>query len=183
MPEIASSLPEHDRILRPASSTIERIGFFCSRNWAPLVVILVVLCTVAAGVSLALYSETGRLSLPVLVATFLISSAVFAIVTFPWRPFSPARRWMIRAALSTASDDERVALLSELRQRHGHASEDHPLTTLDLCNIFDDVRARFGEKALRKQARLADAKRQQGDVLQGTLHESRDFCSQRQRRC
>lgn len=172
MTEIASSLPEHDRILRPDSTTIERIGFFCLRHWAPLVVALVVLCTVAAGVSLALFSETGRFPLPVLVGAILILSTVFAILTFPWRPLSLARPWMIRAALSTASDDERIALLSELRQHQGRASADHPLPTLELCNIFDDVRARFGEQAMRKHARLAEAKRQQGDLLQGRLHES-----------
>ena len=164
-----ASLSGEPCIARPTSSRLECAAFFIVRKWpwlcfaAAFLVLAVAIIALVAAIKLG--SENVRLS-PLQSSTLIaLPALLLGIGIMPWQQNRPAPPWLIRAALSSATDEER-AFLYERLQRHGQSQfETKPLDVQALVRFFDSAREEYGQRAIRKRERKDRAKAHQEDVL------------------
>lgn len=161
-------------IARPKTTRIERIAFSVFRHWrwAGIVVssmltagMMLLSITLAAG----LHAEEPILSgtIGFLLAILLIAVPVWHVSRLELRA---ATGWMIRAALATATDNERAFLFERLLQlatsewRHG------PIASGALFDLFKESRLGFGERVRGKRELLIADRDKQVDLLRNLAH-------------
>ena len=164
-----SSLSSKTHIARPDSSRIERAAFFIVRKWpwmcmaAAVVVLAVAIIALAAAIRLG--SENVGLS-PLHFSTIIaLPALLLGVGIVPWQHNRPAPAWLIRTALSTATDEERVALFARLQDRARSQFETEPLDIQALVQFFDSAREKYGQRAIGKRERKDRAKAHQEDVM------------------
>lgn len=151
----ASGLPF---IARPATTVIERIAFSVIRHWrwTGIVVssmltagIMMLSITLAAGLDAEESIRSGYISF--LFAILLVGVPVWHVSRLELRA-APA--WMIRAALATATDNERAFLFERLLQLGTSEWRHDPITTGALFDLFKEARIGFGDRVRGKRERL-----------------------------
>jgi len=163
----ASGLPF---IGRPETTVIERITFFAIRHWR------------WTGIPAAIALTAGSLTCSVIVATWLLaddpvrSGYIGFLFTIPlivfllWRAATIELRaapvWMIRAALASATDDERAFLLERMLQLATSEWRIDPISCIVLFYLFKEARMNFGELNGPKHDRLMAQRQKQLSALQ-----------------
>lgn len=156
-------------ITRPATTVIERIAFSVIRHWrwTGIVVssmltagLMLLSITLAAG----LHAEEPILSgtIGFLLAILLIAVPVWHVSRIELR-VAPA--WMIRAALATATDNERAILFERLLQLATSEWRHDPITSGALFDLFKESRLGFGDRVKDKRERLIADRDKQVDLL------------------
>lgn len=141
----ASGLPF---IARPAATVIERIAFSFIRHWrwTGIVVssmltagLMLLSITLAAGLHAEESIRSGTIGF--LLAILLIAVPVWHVSRIELRA-APA--WMIRAALATATDNERAFLFERLLQLATSEWRFDPITSGALFDLFREARLGIG---------------------------------------
>jgi hypothetical protein len=162
----ASGLPF---IARPAATVIERIAFSVIRHWrwTGIVVssmltagIMMLSITLAAGLDAEESIRSGYISS--LFAIPLVAAPVWHVSRIELRA-APA--WMIRAALATATDNERAFLFERLLQLATSEWRHDPITSGALFDLFEESRLGFGDRVKRKRERMMAERDMQVDLL------------------
>lgn len=156
-------------ITRPATTVIERIAFSVIRHWrwTGIVVssmltagLILLSITLAAG----LHAEE-----PILSGTIGFLLAILLIAVPVWHvsriELSAAPAWMIRAALATATDNERAILFERLMQLATSEWRHDPITSGALFDLFKESRLGFGDRVKDKRERLIADRDKQVDLL------------------
>ena len=146
-------------IPRPSSSFIERTGFFVVRHWRWTSVVaasLLCACLLIASIMLATGLDAEK---PVRAGyigfLFAIPLATLFVFHVSGTELRAAPAWMFRAALATASDDERAFLFERLLQLAMSEWRDDPISCGVLFDLFKEARFAFGKRIKRsRQARL-----------------------------
>lgn len=162
----ASGLPF---IGRPETTVIERITFFAIRHWR------------WTGIPAATALTAGSLTCSVILATWLLaedpvrSGYIGLLFTIPlimfllWQAATielrSAPAWMIRAALATATDDERAFLFESLLQLAMSEWRQDPITCAALFDLFRQSRRSFGDRVSGHRERLIADRDKQVDLL------------------
>ena len=169
----AASLSGEPHIERPDSSQLERTVFLIVRKWpwlfiaAAFLVLAAALTVLVAAIRMG--SENVGLS-PLHFSTLIALPALFlGVGIMPWQHNRPAPAWLIRTALSTATDEERSALFARLQDRAQSQFEAEPLDIQALVQFFDSAREQYGQRANRKRERKDRAKAHQEDVLRSLV--------------
>lgn len=156
-------------IARPKTTRIERIAFSVFRHWrwAGIVVssmftagLVLLSITLAAG--LQAQESIGSGTIGFLFAILLIAVPVWHVSRLELRA-APA--WMIRAALATATDNERAFLFERLLQLATSEWRHDPITSGALFDLFKESRLGFGDRVKDKRERLIADRDKQVDLL------------------
>ena len=146
---------------RPQTTWMQRTAFLILRHqkWTSIFAFsLVVLASIIAYLLATEHfgQELPRLGKLIwLLGTLVLAQAVLFVCVFS--DGGAARPWMIRAALASATDEERAFLFEQIRQRSQSHWRKEPLSCRDVVSIFAEARQSYGQKALRKQQRLLAA--------------------------
>jgi hypothetical protein len=160
-------------IARPKTTRIERIAFSVFRHWrwAGIVVssvltagLMVLSITLAAGLHAEELIRSGTLGS--LFAIPLVAAPVWHLSRIELRT-APA--WMIRAALATATDNERAFLFERLLQLATSEWRYDPITSGALFDLFKESRVGFGDCVKGKRERLMADRGKQVDLLRNLL--------------
>ncbi len=166
----ASGLPF---ISRPAVTVIERIAFSVIRHWrwTGIVVssmltagLMLLSITLAAGLQAEESIRSGYIGF--LFAILLIAVPVWHVSRLELRA-APA--WMIRAALATATDNERAFLFERLLQLATSEWRHDPITSGALFDLFTEARIGLGDDARGKLERLMADRGKQVDLLRNLV--------------
>lgn len=162
----ASGLP---LIARPATTVIERVAFSVIRHWRWTGIVVSSMLTAGSmllSITLAagLHAEEPILSgtIGFLLAILLIAVPVLHVSRIELRA-APA--WMIRAALATATDNERAFLFERLLQLATSEWRHDPITSGALFDLFREARLGFGDRVKDKRERLIADRDKQVDLL------------------
>lgn len=156
-------------IPRPSSSFIERTGFFVIRHWrwtgvvaASLLTacLLISSITLATGLDAETPVRTGHIGF--LFTIPLVTVFVFHVSGTELRT-SPV--WMFRAALASASDDERAFLFERLLQLAMSEWRDDPISCGVLFDLFREAREEFGTSVNRRREQLKVMRGEQVKML------------------
>jgi tetrahydromethanopterin S-methyltransferase F subunit len=156
-------------ITRPATTVIERIAFSVFRHWrwAGIVVssmltagLMLLSIMLASGLQAEESIRSGTIGF--LFAILLIAVPVWHVSRLELRA-APA--WMIRAALATATDNERAFLFERLLQLATSEWRHDPITTGALFDLFKESRLGFGDRVKGKRERLMADRDKQVDLL------------------
>ena len=165
----ASSLSGEPHIARPDSSRIERAAFFIVRKWPWLFIAGAFLVLAAVLIILVLAIKIGRENIgltPLHLSTLIALPALsLGVGIMPWQHNRPAPAWLIRTALSTATDEERAAVFARLQHRARSQFETEPLDIQGLVRLFDSAREEYGQRTIRKRKRKVCAKARQDNML------------------
>ena len=162
----ASGLPF---IARPATTVIERIAFSVIRHWRWTG--FVVSSTLTAGLMLlsvalavGLHAEEPFLSgtIGFLLAILLLAVPVWHVSRIELRA-APA--WMIRAALATATDNERAFLFERLLQLATSEWRIDPISYGALLYLYREAKLNFGDLVSQKSERLISQREEQVAAL------------------
>lgn len=145
-------------ISRPHSTWFEGASFYVQRNWKWTTVIGCIAGTALAvggfcaisvwqGEDLTQVKVLGLL-LMLLALNYL---AVFAAPTLESRVAPP---WMIRAALASATDDERSFLYKQLQNLAKSGWRTSPVNRGELFVLFKEARGNFGDRVKRKRQNM-----------------------------
>ncbi len=145
-------------IALPNTTPIERIVFSAIRHWR------------WTGILAAIALTAGSLTCSVILATWLFaddpvrSGYIGLLFTIPlimfllWQAATielrSAPAWMIRAALATATDDERAFLFESLLQLAMSEWRQDPITCAALFDLFRQSRRSFGDRVSGHRERL-----------------------------
>lgn len=167
-------------IARPKTTRIERIAFSVFRHWrwAGIVVssmftagLVLLSITLAAGLQAQESIDSGYISF--LFAILLIAVPVWHVSRLELRA-APA--WMIRAALATATDNERAFLFERLLQLATSEWRHDPITSGALFDLFKESRLGFGDRVKGKRELLIADRDKQVDLLRNLANSaSGDF--------
>lgn len=166
----ASGLPF---IARPATTVIERVAFSVVRHWrwTGIVVssmltagLMVLSITLAAGLHAEEPIRSGTIGS--LFAIPLVAAPVWHVSRIELRA-APA--WMIRAALATATDNERAFLFERLLQLATSEWRHDPITSGALFDLFTEARIGLGDDARGKRERLMADRGKQVDLLRNLV--------------
>lgn len=156
-------------IPRPSSSFIERTGFFVIRHWRWTGVVagsLLCACLLIASIMLATGLDAEK---PVRAGyigfLFAIPLATLFVFHVSGTELRAAPAWMFRAALATASDDERAFLFERLLQLAMSEWRDDPISCGVLFDLFREARKEFGRRVNRRREQLKAARRKQVKML------------------
>lgn len=162
----ASGLPF---IARPGTTVIERVAFSVIRHWrwTGIVVssiltagLMVLSITLAAGLHAEEPIRSGTIGS--MFAIPLVAAPVWHVSRIELRA-APA--WMIRAALATATDNERAFLFERLLQFATSEWRNDPITSGALFDLFNESRLGFGDRVKDKRERLIADRNKQVDLL------------------
>lgn len=156
-------------IALPNTTLIEQIVFSAIRHWR------------WTGILAAIALTAGSLTCSVILAAWLFaedpvrSGYIGLLFTIPlimfllWQAATielrSAPAWMIRAALATATDDERAFLFESLLQLAMSEWRQDPITCAALFDLFRQARLSFGDRVRGKRERLLADRDRQVDVL------------------
>ena len=145
-------------IALPNTTPIERIVFSAIRHWR------------WTGILAAIALTAGSLTCSVILATWLFaddpvrSGYIGLLFTIPlimfllWQAATielrSAPAWMIRAALATATDDERAFLFESLLQLAMSEWRQDSITCAALFDLLRQARLSFGDRTSSKRERL-----------------------------
>lgn len=162
----ASGLPF---IARPATTMIERVAFSVIRHWrwTGIVVssmltagMMMLSITLAAGLHAEEPIRAGAIGF--LFAILLIAVPVWQVSRLELRA-APA--WMIRAALATATDNERAFLFERLLQFATSEWRHDPITSGALFDLFNESKSGIGDRVKGERERLIANRAKQVDLL------------------
>ncbi len=160
-------------IARPKTTRIERIAFSVFRHWrwAGIVVasmltagMMVLSITLAAGLQAEGSIRFGYIGF--LFAILLIAVPVWHVSRLELRA-APA--WMIRAALATATDNERAFLFERLLQLATSEWRHDPITAGALFDLYREARFGFRDDVSKKSSRLIAERSKQVNVLRNLM--------------
>lgn len=156
-------------IALPNTTLIERIVFSAIRHWR------------WTGILVATALTAGSLTCSVILAKWLFaedpvrSGYIGLLFTIPlimfllWQAATIELRsapvWMIRAALATATDDERAFLFESLLQLAMSEWRQDPITCAALFDLFRQARLSFGDRVRGGHERLLADRDKQVDLL------------------
>ncbi len=156
-------------ITRPATTVIERIAFSIIRHWrwAGIVVssmltagLMLLSITLAAGLHAEESIRSGTIGF--LFAILLAGVPVWHVSRLELRA-APA--WMIRAALATATDNERAFLFERLLQLATSEWRHDPITRGALFDLFKESKLGFGDRVKGRRELLIADREKQVDLL------------------
>lgn len=156
-------------IAQPNTSWIERAAFYLQRNWMwTTVVACFIVVTISIGAfTLAMRysgeapSELKMLSLSLFSLPF-VQGFLFACT---FLEMGAARPWMIRAALASASKEERAFLFERILQITASEFRDDPLSRGELFGLFKQARQDSGAQVRRKRGKSNEARDAQIEIL------------------
>lgn len=156
-------------IPRPSSSFIERTGFFVIRHWRWTGVVaasLLCACLLIASIMLATGLDAEK---PVRAGYIGFLFAIPPVALFVFHvsgtELRPAPAWMFRAALATASDDERAFLFERLLQLAMSEWRDDPISCGVLFDLFEEARLAFGKRIKRRREMRSIKREEQINAL------------------
>ncbi len=156
-------------ITRPATTVIARVAFSIIRHWrwTGIVVssmltagLMLLSITLAAGLQAEESIRSDYIGF--LFAILLIAVPVWHVSRLELRA-APA--WMLRAALATATDNERAFLFERLLQLATSEWRHDPITSGVLFDLFKEARLGFGDRVRGKRERLLADREKQVDLL------------------
>lgn len=162
----ASGLPF---IARPAATVIERIAFSVVRHWRWTGIVVSSMLT-AGMMMLSIKLAAGlHAEEPIRSGTIGFVFAILLIAVPIWHvsriELRAAPAWMIRAALATATDNERALLFERLLQLATSEWRHDPITSGALFDLFKESRLGFGDRVKDKRERLIADRDKQVDLL------------------
>ena len=156
-------------IARPETTRVERIAFSAVRHWRWTGVVvssmltaglMLLSITLAAGLHAEEPIHAGTIGS--LFAIPLVAAPVWHVSRIELRA-APA--WMIRAALATATDNERAILFERLLQLATSEWRHDPITSGALFDLFKESRLGFGDRVKDKREQLIADRDKQVDLL------------------
>lgn len=155
---------------RPPTTWIRRAAFAILRHqkWASFFAFSLVIL-VSVGIYILTTEHFGQeiskiAKLLWLLGTLVLAQALLFICMFS--DGGAARPWVIRAALASATDEERAFLFEQIKQRSQSHWRKEPLSCREVFSVFAEARENHGHKTLRRQARLSAALQAQVEDLQ-----------------
>ncbi len=154
---------------RPESTRFERLNFYLQRNWKWTTVLgCIAATTLSIGAICAVYVLNGQefstVSLLGWLLMFLpLNYVPMLLVSFLEQTVAPA--WTIRAALASATDEERAFMFEQLQRVTKSEWCSGPIDRGDLFALFKQARQNFGDHIQAKRVRLATAHDRQVDAL------------------
>lgn len=156
-------------ISRPSSSFIERTGFFVIRHWrwtGVVVASLFTACLLIASIALATGLDAEK---PVRAGyigfLFTIPLVTFFVFHVSGTELRTAPVWMFRAALASASDDERAFLFERLLQLAMSEWRDDPVSCGVLFDLFKEAKLAFGKRIKRRREARSIEREEQINAL------------------
>jgi hypothetical protein len=162
----ASGLPF---IARPATTVIERIAFSVIRHWRWTGIVVSSMLT-ASLMMLSIKLAAGlHAEEPIRSGTIGFVFAILLIAVPVWHvsrvELRTAPAWMIRAALATATDNERAFLFERLLQLATSEWRFDPITSGALFDLFNESRLGVGDRVKDRRERLIADRDKQVDLL------------------
>ncbi|MBX9796522.1 hypothetical protein [Sphingomonas sp.] len=162
----ASGLP---LIARPATTVIERVAFSIIRHWRWTGIVVSSMLT-ASLMLLSITLEAGlHAEEPIRSGTIGFLLAILLIAVPVWHvsrlELGAAPTWMIRAALATATDNERAFLFERLLQLATSEWRIDPISCGALFYLHREAKLNFGDLVSQEGERLMSQREEQVAVL------------------
>ena len=156
-------------IERPQTTWIERAAFYLQRNWMWTTVLG---CFVVVSVSISVFvlamKFSGQAPSQLKVLGLILLSLPFVqafLFASTFLESGIARPWMIRAALASASKEERPFLYERILQLSTSERRDDPLSRGELFAIFKQARKSFGARVRLKREKMGEVRDAQIEAL------------------
>lgn len=153
----------------PHSTWLEHANFYMQRNWKWTTVAGCITGTaLAVGTYCAITIWHGENLTQMNVLGFvlmLIALNHVAVFAAPTRESKAAPTWMIRAALASATDDERAVLYKQLENFAKSGRRTRPLSRGELFGLFREARQNYGDRVKRKRQHIEAERDMQFDVI------------------
>ena len=154
---------------RPHTTWMERAAFYLQRNWMwTTVVACFVVVSASIGAFAVIMKYSGQAPSQVKVLGLILFALPFVqafLFACTFLESGIARPWMIRAALASASKDERAFLFERILQITASELRDDPLSRGELFGLFKQARKRFGAQIRRRREELSEAHEAQIEEL------------------
>ena len=160
-------------IARPATTVLERVAFSVIRHWRWTGIVVSSMLT--AGLMLLSITLAAGLHAeePILSGTIGFLFAILLIAVPVWHvsrvELRAAPAWIIRAALATATDNERAHLFERLLQLATSEWRHDPITSGALFDLFKEARCGTGDHIKGKCERLMADRTKQVDFLRNLV--------------
>lgn len=154
---------------RPESTQFERLNFYIQRNWKWTTVLgCIAATTLSIGAICAAYVLKGQVFSTVTLLGWLLmllplNYVPMLLVSFLEQTVAPPRA--IRAALASATDEERAFIFAQLQLVIKSEWCSGPIDRGDLFALFKQARQNFGDHVIAKRARLTSARDMQIEEL------------------